>query len=88
MTKSSRACKFIKALDIFGFPIGVNYKGEGSYNTLLGAFCTTSVYALILFNFVALVTSLFDGSNQQDNSNFNLNSRAGSDQYNIADNHL
>ena len=36
--------------DIFGYKIGVHFKGKGSYQTRLGALLTLAVYVLMLAN--------------------------------------
>ena len=46
---------FIVSIDIFGHPIGVNYKGEDSFKTRLGAFCTVAVYVLTVVNLATLI---------------------------------
>jgi len=39
--------KFI-GLDMYGYPIGVNYKGESAFKTKLGAVLTMLTYAAVL----------------------------------------
>ena len=56
--------KFLVNQDIYGHPIGVNYRGDGSYKTRLGALCTLTTYALIMMNLTILSTAFFDGSLQ------------------------
>ena len=51
-----------QALDIFGHPIGVNYKGNSTFQTKMGAFFTLVVYSLIIINLVTLGTEFIDGS--------------------------
>ena len=41
--------KYITGYDQFGVPITVNYKGEDTYKTFLGALCTISVITLMMF---------------------------------------
>ena len=40
--------------DIYGHPIGINYKGSGTYKTLLGAFVTLITKALMYYNTITL----------------------------------
>lgn len=42
----STLARQIKKLDKFGSPINVNYKGQETYNTVLGGLCTLTVYVL------------------------------------------
>ena len=43
--------KGLKAWDSFGNPIGLIYKGETTYNTGLGGFCSLCIWAVIFWNF-------------------------------------
>ena len=47
---------YVKRFDIFGYPVGVTYKGESSLKTHLGAFVTLGYYILALANLSTLVT--------------------------------
>ena len=40
--------------DIYGHPIGVNYKGSDTYRTKLGALFTITAYVLVFLNFIAI----------------------------------
>ena len=62
----NRIDKFFLALDIFGHPIGVNYKGNDTYQTRLGAFFTLATYTFMLINLGTLITAFFNGSNQDE----------------------
>ena len=53
---------FITSLDIFGHPIGINYRGEGTFKTLLGSFCTVVITVLMTINTVTLMTAHRDNS--------------------------
>ena len=53
---------FITSLDIFGHPIGINYRGEGTFKTLLGSFCTVLITVLMTINTVTLTTAYRDNS--------------------------
>ena len=46
MTK--KFTKFLKAQDVFGEPVTLNYNGESSYKTLLGALVTLILKSFIL----------------------------------------
>ena len=55
---------FIASQDIYGHKIEVNYKGDNTYRTKLGAFFTLAVFGMIVFNATTLFLSFSDGSNQ------------------------
>ena len=52
--------------DMYGHVIGVHYKGNGSYQTKLGAFVTLTTYILMTVNLVTLLMAFNDGSNQDE----------------------
>ena len=56
---------FFVGLDIFGHQIRVNYKGEDSFKTGLGAICTLTAYVLMVFNFVQLWSAFFSNSKME-----------------------
>ena len=58
-----RLGEFITSLDIFGHPIEINYRGEGTFKTLLGSFCTVAIIVLMTINTVTLTTAYMDNSN-------------------------
>ena len=66
----TRISQYALGKDIFGYSIGVNYRGSPTFTTKLGVFCTVSVIVLMLVNFVNLIIIYFDGSNQDDTMNF------------------
>ena len=43
--------------DMYGHVIGVHYRGSGSYQTRLGAFCTLTTYVLMIVNAVTLLVA-------------------------------
>lgn len=45
----------IISFDIFGHPVGVNYRGEDTFKTRFGAFCTLAVYILTVVNLTTLI---------------------------------
>ena len=53
---------FIVSFDIFGHPVGVNYKGEDTYRTRVGAFCTAGMYVLTILSLTTLITAFNDNS--------------------------
>ena len=53
MAKSSFV-KFLVNRDVFGQPITVLYKGQETYRTKMGAFCTILVSVLVLVNSIML----------------------------------
>ena len=53
----------LTALDIYGHPINVLYKGDPVYRTRLGSLFTLVTYILILVNFGALMKQWVDKSN-------------------------
>ena len=57
--------KGISKFDIFGHPAGVTYKGEGAFNTVLGAICTIILTIFICINLVQLIIAYNVGSNQE-----------------------
>ena len=57
-----RFSDFITSFDIFGHPVGVNYKGEDTFKTRVGAFCTAGIYMLTIFSLITLITAFNDNS--------------------------
>ena len=48
--------KFFVSIDDYGEPVGVSYKGEGSYKTALGALLTLGMRVLmLLFTGIGLI---------------------------------
>ena len=58
----------IVSIDIFGHPVGVNYKGEESFRTRLGAFCTVAFYVLTILSLTTLITAFTDNSKLETNT--------------------
>ena len=48
--------------DIFGHPVGVNFKGEDTFKTRVSAFCTVEMYMLTIFSLTTLITAFNDNS--------------------------
>ncbi len=61
---SQRFVDFLVDFDIFGQPIGVNYKGKDVFKTKIGALITLMVYIVIIFNFVSLSQDFMNNSKQ------------------------
>ena len=57
-----RFSDFIKSFDIFGHPVGVNYKGEDTFKTRFGAFCTIAMYVLTVLSLTTLTTAFSNNS--------------------------
>ena len=66
MGASSKLLDFFVSRDIFGHPIGVHYKGGGTFQTGLGSFVTLSAQILMLVNLITLSIAFFDHSNQEE----------------------
>ena len=58
----------ITSIDIFGHPIGVNYKREENFKTRLGAFCTDAVYVLSVVSLATLIPAYKIHSKLETNS--------------------
>ena len=53
---------FITSFDIFGHPVGVNYKGEDTFKTRVGAFCTIGMYVLTILSLNSMINAFNDNS--------------------------
>ena len=67
MSKKTKLEQFLVSRDIYGHAVGVNYRGSGSYQTRMGAFCTLSTYLLMIIYMVNLMIAFNDGSRQEEN---------------------
>ena len=56
-TSKSSFSKLMYSIDIYGFPIHVNYGGNEIFKTSMGVFCSFVTYALIIYNFATLSLS-------------------------------
>ena len=54
--------KFILARDVLGHPITINYKGEDTYKTKVGAFLSIGVQVMVLIFLAMKVIALIDMS--------------------------
>ena len=57
---------FLVDKDVYGHPVGINYRGSDSFKTKMGAFCTLTTLIVVLLNTTTLVTAFFDGSRQDE----------------------
>ena len=62
----NRLGDFFTSFDIYGHSVAVNYKGNGVYQTRLGAIVTLATYVLMLFNLATLITAFLNGSRQEE----------------------
>ena len=72
--------------DIYGYKMGVNYKGMDSYKTKMGAFCTLAGYILILAYSMTLFIAFFDNSNQLETTQIKQTDLFFGDAHYFADN--
>ena len=78
--------KRLTAYDIFGIPIGVNYKGESSYKSFFGFLCSCVVVTAILAYSYAGSKKLVDRK-EPDRAYFMVtNSRTKEDAFSMPDN--
>ena len=64
----SSLVKFLVSKDVYGHTIGINYRGSGSFQTKVGAFCSLATLIMVLVNLTTLVKIFFDGSKQDEKS--------------------
>ena len=46
-TRRRRLDRAIRSLDIFGEPVGVNFKGKDTYNTKVGSLFSLAVFTVV-----------------------------------------
>lgn len=56
---------FFVSFDIFGHPVGVNYKGEDTFKTRVGAFCTLAMYVVTFVSLIAMITAFNNNSKME-----------------------
>ena len=83
-----KLAKLVAQQDIYGHPIQVNYQGDDTYKTYLGAFVTLAIYGLIFFNSMTLFEAFRDGSKQSENIQTVQFDRWNSSDYNFAEQNL
>ena len=66
MVKNNNFVSFLVARDMYGYAIGINYRGSDKYQTKVGSLCTLATYIAVLFNAVLLFTVFTDGSRQDE----------------------
>ena len=62
--------KSISKCDIFGHPVGVTYKGEDKFKTLLGSACTITLSIFICINLAHLIIAYNSGSKTETENRF------------------
>ena len=60
--------KFLRSIDIYGHPIGVLYKGNTSYNSLVGSVFTLITTVIVLAYSVAILAETIAHTNQEQTS--------------------
>ena len=60
---------FLKKLDIFGYPIGVHYKGKTTHNTIFGSLLSLFIITWVLIYAAITLLMTVDHSNQEVNTN-------------------
>ncbi|EAR82622.1 zinc knuckle protein, putative (macronuclear) [Tetrahymena thermophila SB210] len=63
--KANQLLDAIKSVDIYGVPIGVNFKNEQTYKTLFGAMMSISIFILFGFQCYLSCQALFNKSDPQ-----------------------
>ena len=58
----SKVVKFLRDRDMYGYAVGVNYKGDNSFRTRIGAIFTLVTYSLIILNLVVMTQGYLDFS--------------------------
>ena len=52
--------------DVYGHPVGINYRGSDSFQTKMGALCTLATLIVVIVNSTSLGKAFFDGSKQDE----------------------
>ena len=55
-----RFSKMFESLDIYGHQIGVNYRGQGTYTTKLGALLSIATLVLSMINLSTLLDAFIN----------------------------
>ena len=76
---------FITSLDIFGHPIGINYRGEETFKTRLGSLFTIVITVLMTINTVTLMTAYRDNSKLETSTQQNTFESFDEDAFNFTD---
>ena len=80
--------KIITELDLFGHSVGIMFKGDPTYKTLLGAVTTIGLYVIMIANFVLLITAYHDGSRQEQKNGYRKIDRHFSEAYYLDENNF
>ena len=56
----------LSGFDLYGHPIGVHYRGSGTYNTKLGAFMSLATIVLIFINMADIANKFFGKTGQTE----------------------
>ena len=88
MSDTNRLEQFIVSQDIYGYAVGVNYKGSGVFQTRLGALCTIITYTLMIVNLTNLLIAFTDGSKQEEKIQSIEFDTWNSDRFDITDNSM
>ena len=64
----SKVTKLLVDQDIYGYPVRVNYKGDDSYKTRIGAFCTLITYSLMVLNILVATQGFINFTRQEEKS--------------------
>ena len=65
----SKQCDKLESQDIYGYGVGVHYRGRDSHQTRLGALLTIATYVLVGVYLAARVQEFFDKSSQIEQVN-------------------
>ena len=57
---------YVVSKDIYGHPVGINYRGSDSFQTKMGALCTLATLIVVIVNSSSLVKAFFDSSKQDE----------------------
>ena len=82
---ASSLYKFLVARDVFGNPVTVNYRGESSYKTCLGALFTVAIKSFLLIFFTTVFLELVSYKDPQISQYTIYDPRVSGDEVNIGD---
>jgi len=66
--KIGKMSKWLKSLDSFGKPIGVNYQGSDTYQTTLGGLCSLGTFFFLLIYATVMTVAMIKKSNSSISS--------------------
>ena len=73
-------------LDIYGEPVGVNFKGKARFKTWLGGICSLVTWILLLYNFTTLLIAYNSGSRRDEKFSIAYYDRFDSEKFYLAEN--